>query len=166
MSNNATKHQYRYLLGLGSNLGDRPKNLQWAINQVSSFGNILHSSEFIETKALLTPEQLAQKANIHDFFNVTLDLSCSLLPKELYDRIKILEDFLGHPRDIKWGPRHLDIDILLWACNNHQVFTNCTFLTYDNNQQNLYIPHRELKNRPFLLNGLMTLEQGIYHEFY
>ena len=78
------------------------------------------------------------------------DVACSLLPDELYQKIVIIEDQLGHQREDKWLPRKLDIDILLWGKNTSPNFNLCKALKY--NLNNLCIPHQDFYKRNFLLN--------------
>ena len=133
----------RVYLGLGSNLGDRTKNLQRAIGALIESGvAVCRYSPAIETPALL-PDDAPWEWN-KPFLNLAVecDLSCS--PQQLLDTIHDIQNKLGRNNSKRWSPRPIDIDILLWGNEIIQTET-------------LTIPHRDLHLRHFVLTPLIAL---------
>jgi 2-amino-4-hydroxy-6-hydroxymethyldihydropteridine diphosphokinase len=132
-----------YLL-IGGNLGNRKKQLQKATEKIGqTCGTITRLSHFYETAAWGKTDQ-------PPFLNQALALDTSLLPRHLLDAILDIETGMGRRRVEKFGPRIIDIDILLW---NDEVF----------DQPNLKIPHPELINRRFALEPLSEIAPGMIH---
>ena len=125
-------------LSLGSNKGNRQLWLDNAIELLGqNAGVILKMSSRYETKAWGISEQ-------PDFINMCLQLQTSLSAIELLHTILQTETTLGRVRDIKWGPRTIDIDILF----------------YENaiiNSEGLLIPHPHLQERRFILMPLIDI---------
>jgi len=122
-----------YLL-LGSNLGDRLKNLSEARNRI---GSVLQSSAIYATAAWGKTEQ-------PDFFNQAIEIKSVLDPEALLQRILDLEIDMGRVRTEKWGPRTIDIDILFYG----DIVIDTKDLT---------IPHPEIQNRKFALEPLAEI---------
>ena len=96
-------------LGLGSNLGDKLKNMNEAVNFLRTHPKIIVKkvSSFIETKPMGEIEQ-------DDFLNGAIEIKTLLEPLELLKVVNDIEKKLGRVREIHWGPRTIDIDILLY----------------------------------------------------
>lgn len=129
-------------LGLGSNLGDRKGNLQGAIELISNHPeiNILKLSSIYETKPFGYTEQ-------PNFLNMVIAISTTLEPKELLTALLNIENELGRKRDLHWGPRTIDIDILLYE--NRVI-----------DLEDLQIPHPYLTERLFVLIPLSEIYNG------
>ncbi|MBN1464405.1 2-amino-4-hydroxy-6-hydroxymethyldihydropteridine diphosphokinase [candidate division KSB1 bacterium] len=84
--------------------------------------------------------------NQADFINGVVELSTSLTPVRLLRRLQQVEKMVGRTREIRWGPRTIDLDILLYD----ELFYASKELT---------IPHRELQNRRFALAPLAEIAQ-------
>jgi 2-amino-4-hydroxy-6-hydroxymethyldihydropteridine diphosphokinase len=138
---------YRYILSLGSNLGDRKENCKQGLEGLTFFGKIISSSSLIETAPLKS--EIYPNLKEDNYLNQVCDLASYYQPYELYKNIVSLEDRIGHSRERKWLPRELDVDILLWAQNNDPFFSKCSLLSYKKNS--LIIPHCGLLERDFLL---------------
>ena len=138
---------YRYILSLGSNLGDRKENCKQGLEGLSFFGKIILSSSLIETPPLKS--EIYPNLKEDNYLNQVCDLASSYQPYELYKKIVSLEDRIGHSRERKWLPRELDVDILLWAQNDDPFFSKCSLLSYKKNS--LIITHCGLLERDFLL---------------
>ena len=67
---------------------------------------------------------------------------------DLFNLCKKIEDKLGRVKEVKWGPREIDLDILLF--NDNKVIDH-----------DLIIPHKEIKNRDFVLEPLLELEEDL-----
>ena len=132
-----------YLL-LGSNLGLRKNFLQQAAEQIKTrIGQVIHYSGIYETAAWGLENQAA-------FLNQVLAIDTSLPPDLLLPEINAIEADLGRVRDIRWGARVIDIDILF----------------YENlviHSQRLTIPHPELQNRRFTLVPLAEITPEFIH---
>jgi 2-amino-4-hydroxy-6-hydroxymethyldihydropteridine diphosphokinase len=132
-----------YLL-TGGNMGNREKNLARAKALISELaGKVTKASHLYETAAWGKTDQPS-------FYNQALEVETTLSPKELLQQLLEIEKKLGRKRDEKYGPRTIDIDILLYGdhiCNEPQ----------------LRIPHPELHNRRFALTPLAEIGPGLVH---
>lgn len=96
------------VLSLGSNLGDRLDNLQEAIDALFDAPGLdfIALSPVYETKPVGGPEQ-------GDFLNVVIVADSRVAPESLLERVLAIEDALDREREVRWGPRTLDIDIVM-----------------------------------------------------
>jgi len=127
-------------LGLGSNLGDRLGHLQDALAALENRDSItvIRESSYFETEAV---GPVAQP----DFLNAAVEIQTALRPEELLDEVKGMEQTLGRQEGgVRWGPRVIDIDIILWD----DMVLDTPRLT---------IPHKEFRNRAFVLQPLAEL---------
>ena len=132
-----------YLL-TGSNLGDREQNLFTARRLINeNCGAIVAVSSIYETAAWGKTDQPS-------FLNQALELETTLKARQLIRRILKVEKMMGRVRKEKYGPRLIDIDILLFNNEKH-------------NYQFLKLPHPELPNRRFALLPLSEIAAGIIH---
>lgn len=144
MKENSQDKSIAYI-GLGSNLGDREKNIAKAINLLKQVKRIkvrkvssLHETE---------PEGCKEQ---NKFLNGALELETSLSPRELLRVLQGIERKLGRKRVIKWGPRTIDLDILLYGD-----------LKID--EENLKIPHPQMEKRDFVLIPLEEISPQLAH---
>ncbi len=128
-------------LSLGSNLGDRKKNLEAVDDLLPPWVLIKERSRIYETKPWGYQEQPR-------FLNQVLEVTTSLSPLDLLAYLKDIEKSIGRKPSFRYGPRELDIDILLYG---DQVI----------NQENLIIPHERLPERAFVLAPLAELAPGL-----
>jgi 2-amino-4-hydroxy-6-hydroxymethyldihydropteridine diphosphokinase len=128
-------------LGLGSNVGDRRRQLEAAVAALPGRGVIvLGSSSIYETEPV--GEVLEQR----DFFNACVRVETVHGPEELLDACKAVERSLGRePGGVRHGPRPIDVDVLL-----------LDELVYDSAR--LTLPHAEVLSRRFVLVPLLELE--------
>lgn len=129
----------RVHLSLGSNLGDREANLRAAVAALAAMDGIavVRASHCYETEPVGVREQ-------PPFLNIALEVETAFEPLELLERIQELEHQLGRTSTFRWGPRSIDIDIVLWGAR--QVST-----------ERLTIPHAEFRNRAFVLAPLTEI---------
>lgn len=134
---------HRAWLGLGSNLGDREGNLRRALESLSAAGDveIIRVSSVYETAPVGMTEQ-------PDFLNLVAGVRTALDPHALLRRCLEVEDALGRVREERWGPRLIDVDVLLYE--DEVVDT-----------QELVLPHPEMLRRAFVLAPLLELEPGL-----
>ena len=123
----------RAYIGLGSNVGDRKATIEAALRQLAP----RRVSEILETE----PWGLAAQPR---FLNAVAELETTLAPSELLDRLLGLERDLGRVRGERWGPRTLDLDLLLY--DGRVILT-----------ETLAVPHPRLAERRFVLEGLAEL---------
>ena len=123
---------YAYL-GLGSNVGDRETQLDQAIhilNEIEGI-NVTQTSLIYETDPVGYVEQ-------PQFLNQCIEIQTTLTPRDLLNACLETEQQLHRVRDIRWGPRTLDVDILLF---DKQII----------NEDDLVIPHPRMLERSFVL---------------
>ena len=129
---------------LGTNLGDRKKNLTIARNAIEvSVGAILKASSIYQTAAWGKTDQ-------PDFLNQALEIQTSLSPEEVLAEILKIEYTMGRTRDQHWGERIIDIDILLFE--KEMISSKA-----------LKIPHPELASRRFALEPLAEIAGDVTH---
>src|SRR5437764_637653 len=100
----------RALVGLGSNVGNRPQNLATALEMLRATAGVrdVRASSWHETPAVGGPTgQMA-------FLNAAAVFETSLAPLELLCRLQAIEQRLGRVRTVRWGPRTIDLDLLLY----------------------------------------------------
>jgi 2-amino-4-hydroxy-6-hydroxymethyldihydropteridine diphosphokinase len=132
-----------YLL-IGGNMGDRRMNLATARHLIDQqCGTIFRTSSIYETAAWGNQDQPA-------FLNQALEVYTPLNARQLMRRILKTEKLMGRIREEKYGPRIIDIDILLF---NNEV----------HNLHFLKLPHPELPNRRFALVPLVEIAPDIVH---
>lgn len=132
-----------YLL-IGGNMGNRPENLANARLLLQQYcGTIEKTSSVYETAAWGETEQPS-------FLNQALELKTAMTPQELMKCILDVEKNMGRIRKEKYGPRIIDIDILLFNNEAHHD----SFVT---------IPHPELQNRRFALIPLAEIAEKVKH---
>jgi 2-amino-4-hydroxy-6-hydroxymethyldihydropteridine diphosphokinase len=132
-----------YLL-TGGNMGKREDNLIRARNLIGGqCGIIIKSSGLYETAAWGKEDQPS-------FLNQALHIQTLLTPHQLLQQLLLIEKKIGRVRKEKYGPRIIDIDILLFG-------------TSVLNEPELILPHPELPNRRFALAPLMEIAPAIIH---
>ena len=132
-------------LSIGSNMGDKEGYLRGGIEFIKKNENVrvLKVSRFIETEPYGEVEQ-------DDFLNGAVKLETLLSPHELLELLHEAENDAGRVRDVHWGPRTLDMDIIL----------------YDNmivDDEDLTIPHVDMTNRDFVLRPLNEIAPNALH---
>lgn len=128
------------VLGLGSNLGDRLATLQRAVDMLADEPGVrlLACSRVWETAPVGGVEQ-------PDFLNVVVRAEVDLDPRGLLDACHRVEAALGRIRGVRWGPRTVDIDVLLFGDR-----------TID--EPDLTVPHPRMLERAFVLLPLLELD--------
>ena len=129
---------------IGGNLGDRKENLLTAISLINEqCGTLTRSSSVYETEAWGKTDQPL-------FLNQALEISTSLNARQLMRKILKIEKEMGRVRKEKLGPRIIDIDILLFENEIHDL-------------RFLKIPHPEMQNRRFVLVPLAEIDPTLQH---
>lgn len=124
----------RAFLGLGSNLGDRAAHLRRAVDALV---DLVAVSPLYETEPVGGPPQ-------PPYWNLVVELRTRRSPRQLLEVCKELESAAGRERSVRWGPRTLDVDVLLVG-----ALRVC--------EPDLVVPHPRLFERRFVLVPLADL---------
>jgi 2-amino-4-hydroxy-6-hydroxymethyldihydropteridine diphosphokinase len=131
-------------IGIGSNLGNRQENCLRAIKLLRKKGIIVTKrSSLYETEPWGVKDQPL-------FINMAIEIETGLKPKVLLKILKDVEKEVGRKESTKWGPRIIDLDILL--------IDNIVL-----NKDNLKIPHPLMHKRDFVLLPLCEIAPDIKH---
>ena len=138
----------RAFIALGSNIGDRQAYIGNALKHLGEDGNIrnIRVSTLIETKAYGGVEQ-------EDFLNGVLECETLYSPERLLLRLQEEEQLAQRKREIHWGPRTLDLDVLFYE---DEVW----------DKTHLTIPHPDMINRDFVLKPMVELAPNFVHPIY
>jgi 2-amino-4-hydroxy-6-hydroxymethyldihydropteridine diphosphokinase len=98
----------RTVLSLGSNLGDRVDNLQSGIDTLFDAPGL----EFVVISPIYETEPIGGPPQ-GDFLNVIIIANSRLAPESLLERVLNIEEAMARKREVRWGPRTLDIDIVM-----------------------------------------------------
>ena len=132
-------------LGLGSNLGDRKENLEKSIEALDNFEEI----EVTNRSSILETEPYG-KTDQPEFMNMCVEINTRMSPLSLLETVLGIEHSLGRVREEVWGPRIIDIDILLYE-------------DLDLELDDLSIPHKEMHLRSFVLEPLAEIAPDVKH---
>jgi 2-amino-4-hydroxy-6-hydroxymethyldihydropteridine diphosphokinase len=132
-------------IGLGSNLGRRREILNGAIDALGRNDaiEVMTVSEFVETDPVGGPPQ-------GKFLNGVVAISTSLEPRELLATLQKIEEEFGRRRGVRWGPRTLDLDILIYG--RRRI-----------NTSDLKVPHPRMHERRFVLEPLSQIAPDLVH---
>jgi 2-amino-4-hydroxy-6-hydroxymethyldihydropteridine diphosphokinase len=130
-------------LGLGSNLGDRAAYLRLGLEEIGKLPGtrVQAVSHLYCSKPWGRPDQ-------PDFMNLVAEVSTHVEPEALLDSCKRIEREAGRTPGERWGPRVLDVDILLYG--NQQIST-----------ERLTVPHERIWERQFVLQPLSDLRPDL-----
>ena len=126
-------------LSLGSNLGNRRANLKKACELLKQSAGVkfIKSSAVYKTRPVGPVEQ-------REFLNAAVKLKTVLSPTELLTLCKQIEKLMKRKKTVKWGPRIIDLDIVLFGNLNLK-------------SKQLTIPHKEMEKRQFVLKPLIDI---------
>jgi len=132
-------------IGIGSNEGNKRTNIKSAIDLINEIAdcNIEKISSVYETLPFGDIEQ-------DNFFNAVIKISTKLNPQELFIELKKIEQRLGRIIREKWGPREIDLDVLLF---NDLIFSD----------EIITLPHKGIIYRDFVLVPLIEIEPELIH---
>ncbi len=144
---NSSRKNIAYI-GLGSNVGDRFKNLQLAVSQIG-----LLKDTIVKAVSSIYETLPFGKSDQPDFYNAVVKIETGLFPSELIIKIKEIEVQIGRIKRERWGPREIDLDILLF---NNLVFSD----------EIITLPHKGIIYRDFVLLPLLEIEPELIHPVY
>jgi 2-amino-4-hydroxy-6-hydroxymethyldihydropteridine diphosphokinase len=135
----------RVFLGLGSNVGDRAAHIEAALARLSSCAGIelVRRTALIETAPWGDEDQGA-------FLNAVAEVRTKMEPLELLHTLQKMERELGRTPSRRWGPREIDLDILLFGAR-----------VVDD--PGLVVPHPQITERRFVLEQLLALDGSLRH---
>ena len=136
---------YRVFLGLGSNLGDRAAYLQRAVGELRR----LPGTSLVWVSPVYESDPYG-RTDQPKFLNAALELGTPLAPRALLDAVKDAEAAVGRTPGERWGPREIDIDILLYDG-----------LVEDDGT--VKVPHPGLPQRRFVLIPLRDIAEDVVH---
>jgi 2-amino-4-hydroxy-6-hydroxymethyldihydropteridine diphosphokinase len=128
----------RVVIALGSNLGDRSLNIDSAVMELAKIIEITHLSTNHETDPVGGPAQ-------PKYLNAVLIAESELDPHELLIGALEIENRLGRTREVHWGPRTIDIDLI--SAGNEVI-----------NSQVLVLPHSRAHEREFVLKPWLEID--------
>lgn len=137
---------HRVFLGIGSNLGDRKRNAEEAMERVAK----LPGTRVVKASSLYESEPLGNAKTW--FVNSVIEVETELAPDQLLRRLKAIERAMGRrpTRGKRWGSRVIDLDILLF---DNEIIQ----------RRSLKIPHPEMHKRRFVLLPLAELAPNLIH---
>ncbi len=128
-------------LGVGSNLGERRKNIKLALQKI----NRLKEIKIIKVSKIIESEPVGGPTGQGKFLNAVLKIKTNLTPSNLLKKLKIIETELGRPkRHIRYGPRTMDLDILFYGDKMIK-------------KRGLEIPHPRIFEREFVIRPLLQV---------
>lgn len=128
----------KVIIAVGSNKGDRLTFIKEALKKIDELGQISAVASLYQSSAYGFTNQ-------SDFYNSVIVLKTDMAPKQLLIELKKIEKQVGRIENIRWGPREIDLDIILY--NQRQL-----------NYKELTIPHPDFHNRIFVLQPLAEIE--------
>lgn len=137
---------HKVYVALGSNMGDKKAYIEHAINAIKKQENIRK----VRVSSLIQTAPYGEVQEQDDFLNGVAELETLYTPEELLDFLHGLEKEAGRVREIHWGPRTLDLDILFY---DKMILDT----------ENLIIPHADMQNREFVLRPLSELAPRLRH---
>lgn len=132
-------------IGIGSNVGDRLLNIKNALE-------LLENSENLFNIKISSIYETSPYGNVHqdNFYNAVIFCKTDFTLLELLNLTKNIEIKIGRVKRENWGPREIDLDILLY---NNLVYSD----------KNIIIPHKDLINRDFVLQPLLEIDENVKH---
>lgn len=128
----------RYVVALGSNLGNRGSKLEFAISEIGSFATVVAVSKFLETDPVGGPEQ-------PQYLNAVAIIESELEPIKFLEKLNEIENAAGRTREVRWGARTLDLDII----TAEDVVQDDPILT---------LPHPRAHERGFVLQPWLEID--------
>ena len=135
----------RAFIGLGSNLGEREDNIRAALEAIAE----LPDTDLVRVSSLYDTEPVGE-VDQPNFLNAAVMVDTELDPRTLLWNLMLIEKRLGRVRTQRWGPRTIDLDLLLYG---EELIED----------DDLRVPHPEIIRRSFVLVPLVELEPRLVH---
>jgi 2-amino-4-hydroxy-6-hydroxymethyldihydropteridine diphosphokinase len=135
----------KVFIGIGSNVGDKLQNIENAIKLINKNTDceVVKCSSIYESKPFGNVKQ-------DNYYNRVVRINTNLEPIDLFKLLKNIENEIGRTKTERWGPREIDLDILLY---DNLVYSDDT----------LKIPHIGIQERDFVIVPLTEIEPEITH---
>ena len=132
-------------IGLGANLGEREAQIRLALDDLARLpmSYLVRASSLYDSEPVGEPDQ-------PNFLNAVAELETELTARQLLWNLLLIERRLGRTRTRRWGPRTIDLDLLLYGP-----------VVID--EPDLQVPHPELTRRSFVLVPLVELDPLLVH---
>jgi dihydroneopterin aldolase/2-amino-4-hydroxy-6-hydroxymethyldihydropteridine diphosphokinase len=127
-------------LGVGSNLGNRRKNIAQAMQKISK----LKDTRIIKMSKVIQTQPMGGPSNQGKFLNAALKIQTKIPPLKLLQALKKIERDLGRTKTVRYGPRVIDLDILFYG---DKII----------NRKGLIIPHPRIFEREFVIRPLSEI---------
>ena len=131
-------------IGLGSNLAEPGEQLKQALLSLAQ----LPHSDLTLVSAFYGSSPIGGPADQPNYTNACACIETRLSPETLLDQLQAIEQAHGRVRTVRWGPRTLDLDILLFG-------------EYELTTERLTIPHQRLTERAFVLVPLLEIAPAL-----
>jgi 2-amino-4-hydroxy-6-hydroxymethyldihydropteridine diphosphokinase len=132
-------------IGLGSNLGEREAQIRLALDDLAR----LPETRLVRASSLYDSEPVGD-VDQPNFLNAVAELETELTARQLLWNLQLIERRLGRTRTRRWGPRTIDLDLLLFG---PEVI----------DEPDLQVPHPELARRSFVMVPLVELDPMLVH---
>jgi len=127
-------------LGIGSNVGDRRKNIRLALRKI----NQLKRTKVIKVSEIMETEPVGGPTGQGKFLNAAVKIKTNFPPLILLKELKKIEKEIGREKTVRYGPRTIDLDILFYG---DKII----------NRENLKIPHPRMFEREFVIRPLSEI---------
>lgn len=135
-------------IGIGANLGDSRASFDAALHELARVPGI----QLLARSGLYRTAPIGQQAG-GIFWNAVFSLETVLAPIELLDRLQSIESALGRTRELRWGPRRLDLDLLFFG---EQIIES----------SRLTVPHPAAWYRRFVIDPLVEVASSLRHPLF
>jgi 2-amino-4-hydroxy-6-hydroxymethyldihydropteridine diphosphokinase len=132
-------------VGIGSNLGEKERNIRRAVDEIA----LMPFTKLITVSSLYDSEPVGDVEQ-GNFVNAVALIETDLPARRLLWNLMLIEQRMGRVRTVKWGPRTIDLDIILYGKNIVE-------------EDGLMIPHPEMEKRAFVLIPLLEIEPDLVH---
>jgi len=133
-------------IALGSNLGYREKNITAALNAVETTREV----QIVKVSGLYETDPVGGPQEQPKFINAAAYVRTTLSPERLLAVCTRIEDLLGRTREVRWGPRTIDLDILIY---DQEIRAD----------PDLTLPHPSMHERRFMLQPLAEIAPDLVH---
>ena len=131
-------------IGVGSNIGDRKENIQKALEYLGNTEEIIMR----QASSLMETDPVGGPSNQPKYINGVIRAETSLSPRKLLGVVQNIEEKLGRISTVRFGPRTIDLDILLYGKSMID-------------ESGLKIPHPRMHKRQFVLKPLLEVAPGL-----
>jgi len=133
-------------IALGSNLGDRNAHIAAAIDQLGNHDNI----EVLKTSSIYQTQPVGGPPHQPDYLNAVVAVQTTLATRNLLEHLMQIEENLHRHRNLRWGPRTIDLDLLLY---DQEII----------DKPDLVVPHPRMHQRRFVIEPLTEIAPHVLH---